>query len=182
LRILAIEALGELRDARAVDLLGGILNDRTANVEFRNAAVNALVKIGSPTSEALITFAVKNKDENRLVDLLIDLLIQNLLRSGGPWHRDELIEIFCRIGAPAGELLVETFEYNRHETTEMQILANALIQPYQRKALSAGAKKKLLAFREMIVSEHTDTIDYDVPSCQGGQSHIDKGIGLDFPL
>ena len=161
-----VDALGRIGDAHAVEPLVAALQDNDEQV--RNAANSALVQIGVPAVESLVTHW-DNTDRGTKTTT----------------------DVFIHIGVPAIPTLIEALK-----SSDKYVRCNAargLIGIYKGIKLNQAQKSLILKQRELIIGgtdKHTDkqVSYYERSSCDSDHndyhedSHEDTGIGIDFPL
>ena len=150
----AAEALGEIKDPRAVEPLIAALKDEYSYV--RQAAAEALDHLGwkpAQDESAAWYWATKGK-WNACVD----------------------------IGAPAVQPLITTLGSTNDPYTRRDV-AQALVKLYQKSSISQEDREQILAVRNHLIRIHDDQPHIDeFKDCCTNQPHTDIELGVEFPL
>ena len=173
----AAEALGKIGDARAVEPLVAALVDPA----LRREAAVALGQIGDARAIEPLIPALLDQD-----DYMRRAAVEALHRLSWSPDRGETGAAYwvargewdkcVQIGAPAVEPLIAALTRNEEGWRVRSAAAKGLVGIYRSGRLEEAQKVKLLTQREVITRSHNDGFD------RCSQSHVDVGIGVDFPL
>lgn len=72
-RIAAIEALGDMRDARALNILSSTINDPSVMVRFKSA--ESAYKTGSVNAAGFLTRRLETEGDEEIINMILDSLI-----------------------------------------------------------------------------------------------------------
>ena len=111
----AAEALGDRRQPEAIEVLGLALQDE--NEEVREAAIHALIRIGSDHAARTIAVALRDRDVSVRKEAIEALgkigggdaiqALGSMLRDEDPWLREETVEALGKIGGESAITLLQ---------------------------------------------------------------------------
>ena len=174
----AAEALGKIKDRRAVEPLSAAFKDTDKDV--RQAAAVSLDRLGwkPEQDESAGWYWMAKRYWGQCVvlgALAVEPLIAALKHKDSD-ARKVAAEALGEIKDPrAVEPLIAALKDEKWDVRAAA--AEALVSLYRNASLSETAKQTILAYRSKITSPHTD--DDNWGSCSG---HTDSGIGVYFPL
>jgi len=175
----AARALGEIRDPRAVEPLIAALKDNRPVV--RQAAAEALGEIGwkpDQGEDGAAYWAAKGEWE-RCIQIgapAVKLLSAVL----GQEDKEKVAAALARVGAPAVEPLLHLLWSESWE--KRRIAAGTLVLLYHSGRLGESHRRLILAKRPIIMLQHEDRWAGASSDCSSGGHHVDRGIGVGFPV